>query len=247
MYNTYMITSVKNEIIKEFKKLKEEKDVLCLDNPKLIEEAINNGWEVLNVLKTPNFEKGFIKDEILVSENVLKLFTNTVTSQGVVAFLKYKNKQLKPPNGNFLILDNVQDPGNVGTLIRSAVGAGFCDVYLINCARVCLDKTVRSTMGALFKCNVYEVDYSFIDILKQWNKRIYVADMKGESIYNTTFADNLGLVIGNEGHGVSKSLRDVSTDLISLPMKGNLESLNAGVSGSIIMYQIMFGGNNVRS
>ena len=237
-----MITSVKNEIVKELKKLKDEKDVLCLDNPKLIEEAINNGWEIINVIKTENYTKQFSNNEVLVSENVLKLFTNTVTSQGVVAFLRFKNKQLKPPNGNFLILDNVQDPGNVGTLIRSAVGAGFNDVYLINCARICLDKTIRSTMGAIFKCNVYEVDYSFVEILKQWNKRIYVADMKGESIYNTTFANGLGLVIGNEGHGVSSLVREISTDLISLPMKGNLESLNAGVSGSIIMYQIMFGG-----
>lgn len=247
MYNTCMITSVKNEQIKNLKQLKSQKDILCLDNPKLINEAINDGYQIICVLKTENINTSFSDNDILVSENVLNIFTNTVTSQGVVAFIKYTKKQLKPPNGKFLILDNVQDPGNVGTLIRSAVGADFLDIYLINCAGVCLDKTVRSTMGALFKCNLYEVKEDFIDILKSWDKEIYVADMNGQNLFCMEHNANVGVIIGNEGKGVNPKLRNIATTTISLPMQNNLESLNAAVSGSIIMYQITYGGNNVRS
>lgn len=242
MYNVCMITSVKNEQIKKLKQLKSQKDILCLDNPKLICEALNDGCEIICILKTENVDMVFSDNDILVSENVLNIFTNTVTSQGVVAFIKYVSKQLKPPDGKFLILDNVQDPGNVGTLIRSAVGADFLDIYLINCASVCLDKTVRSTMGALFKCNIYQVKEDFIDVLKGWQKEIYVADMNGQNLFCMNHNANVGVIIGNEGKGVSQKLRQVATTTISLPMKNNLESLNAAVSGSIIMYQITYGG-----
>ncbi len=246
MYNSTMITSSKNEFIKKLKELKSQKNILCLDNPKLIEEAQNEGWQILYTLKTQDIKKVY-PNETIVSENVLSVFTNTKTSQNVVAFVSFKQNILKPPLGNFLILDNVQDPGNVGTLIRSAVGANFLDIYLINCASVTLDKTIRSTMGAIFKCNVYEVKEDFLDTLKSWNKRIFVTTMQGKNIYDVPFPQNVGLIIGNEGHGVSEKLKLIATDNISLPMQNNLESLNAGTSGSIMMYQITYGGKNVRS
>lgn len=242
-----MLTSTQNEQIKYLRKLKQEKDILCLDNPKLIDEAIKSNWDILFLLKTSNVLKVYTNNDIIVSDNIIKVFTNTKTTQGVVAFIRFKKISLKPPDGNFLILDNVQDPGNVGTLIRSAVGANFKDIYLISCASVTLDKTIRSTMGAIFKCNIYEVDSCFINTLKQWNKKIYVADMNGESIYYHNFPNNIGVIIGNEGHGVSDDLKKISTNTISIPMQNNLESLNAGVSGSIIMYEITYGGKNVRS
>ncbi len=241
-----MITSSKNDFIKKLKELKSQKNILCLDNPKLVEEARNAGWQILHTLKTQDIQNGY-PNETIVSENVLNIFTNTKTSQGVVAFVLFKQNLLKPPLGNFLVLDNVQDPGNVGTLIRSAVGANFLDIYLINCASVTLDKTIRSTMGAIFKCNVYEVKKDFLDTLKSWNKRIFVTTMQGKNIYDVPFPQNVGLIIGNEGHGVSEKLKEIATDNISLPMQNNLESLNAGTSGSIMMYQITYGGKNVRS
>ena len=139
------------------------------------------------------------------------------------------------------------NPGNVGTLIRSAVGTGFLDIYLISCASVTNPKTVRSTMGALFKANIYEVDEKFVKTLKVWNQTVYVADMDGENIFETSFQQNCGIIVGNEGQGVSDELIEIATNKISIPMKNNLESLNAGVSGSIIMYQIANGGKNVRS
>lgn len=242
-----MITSIKNEKIKYFSKLAENRNILCLDNPKLIEEAIKCGYKIIGLLKQEDVEKVFTTEDIVVSDAVIKKFSNTKTSQGVVAFVEYAEKQLKKPQGFFLILDRVQDPGNVGTLIRSAVGSGFSDVYLISCASVTNSKTVRSTMGALFRTNIYEVDEKFLEILKTWKKTIYVADMDGDNIFEKNFEDNCGIIVGNEGQGVCDELIEIATNKLSIPMKNNLESLNAGVSGSIIMYQIANGGKNVRS
>ena len=242
-----MITSTQNETIKHLKKLKQEKYILCLDNPKLIDEAIKNHWEILYLLKNEKVKKAYTLQDIIVADNVLKIFSNTVTTQGVIAFVKFKKIDIKPPNNHFLILDNVQDPGNVGTLIRSAVGANFVDIYLISCASVTSEKTIRSSMGAIFKCNIYEVGKDFIPTIKNWRKTIFVADMNGENLYDCEFNENCGVVVGNEGHGVCEELKKISTKKISIPMQNNLESLNAGVSGSIIMYQIANGGKNVRS
>lgn len=246
-YNKNMITSTQNQIIKDLIKLSKEKDVLCLDNPKLIEEALKKGLKLLALLKTEKINKTFGSEDIVVADNVLEKFTNVRSSRGVVALVKYKTLEIKKPIGNFLILDRVQDPGNVGTLIRSAVGSGFLDIYLIDCASVCNSKTVRSTMGAIFKANLYEVNQEFINTLKTWNLPIYVADMNGKNIYQTSFAENCGIIVGNEGQGVSEELRKVATGTLCIPMQNCLESLNAGVSGSIIMYQITNGGQNVRS
>ncbi len=249
MYNIHMITSSKNEYIKQLKKLKQEKDVLCLDSPKLIDEAIKSKIEILCLLKTDKISRQYTNNDIIVASNVLNSFSNTKTSQQVVALIKLKKQALRPPNSNFLVLDTIQDPGNVGTLIRSAVGANFLDIYLINCASVSLDKTIRSTMGAIFKCNVFEVDNTFVETLKNWNKNLYITDMNGKNLYQNIFKEPIGLVIGNEGHGVSSEIKNISTGSISLPMQNNLESLNAGVSGSIIMYHLAYvnGGKNVRS
>lgn len=241
-----IITSSKNSFIVSLKKLCTNSNVLCLDNPKLIAEAVKTNLELLYVIKTEDYIGEFSDSDVIVSGHVLKQFTNTVTSQGVVALVKFENKPLKPPNKHFLILDNVQDPGNVGTLIRSAVGADFMDIYLVNCASVTNSKTVRSSMGALFKANVYQC----ADIkqhLKSWNLPVYIADMNGENIFETKFENVCGVVIGNEGNGVSAELCAIATKKISIPMQNDLESLNAGVSGSIIMYQIANGGKNVRS
>ena len=245
MYNELMLTSVHNEKIVNLIKLSKQKGVLCLDNPKLICEAIANKWDILAVIKT--ISNNFTSNDILVSENVLKKFTNTKTTQGVIALVKLKHYELKPPDNNFLILDNIQDPGNVGTLIRSAVGADFLDIYLYKCASLSLDKTIRSTMGAIFRCRFYEVGEDFVDIAKGWNKTILTADMDGENIFSVKISGSVGLIVGNEGHGVSESFRGLSNKVISIPMRNGLESLNAGVSGSILMYQLTYGGKNVRS
>lgn len=243
-----IITSSNNEKIKTVKKMINDKNYLFLDNPKLIEEAINADWKINTIIieenKADKFKKiieSLDKCEIIeVSSSVFSGFSNTVVSQGIVAVILKKEREFAFPKSNYLILDEVQDPGNVGTLIRSALGAGFEDVYLLNCANLSNEKVVRSTMGAIFKTRIYELTRAdFIQKYKDFKiKNLLITDMKGKDIFKTPIKIPCGIVIGNEGNGISKEIRELSNEIISIPMLNNLESLNASVAGSIVMFKI---------
>jgi TrmH family RNA methyltransferase len=244
------ITSLSNERIKFIKKLMKDKDYLFLDSPKLIEEAIKANCLIkyfISTEKQSKFEKIYeyvnkCGSEIIeVSDSVFKTLSNTVWSQGIIAITLKTERTLAPPSGNYLVLDEVQDPGNVGTLIRSGLGSGFEDIYLLNCASLSNDKVVRSTMGAIFRARIYELSREkFLEFYSSFkNKNLLVADMVGDNLYKTKIKTPCGLVIGNEGNGVSKEIRKIASGTISIPMKNQLESLNASVAGSIIMFQIL--------
>ncbi len=237
-----IITSTQNPKIKELKKLMKDKSLIFFDNPKLIEEAVLSGNNLLYIIKKEGYvgKADYGGAELIdVDEKVFGAFCTTVNSQGIVGVVKLQNRVIQPPRGNFLVLDELQDPGNVGTLIRSALGANFLDIYLLNSVNISNEKLIRSSMGAIFKTRIYQVSKDeFISNYKKWNKPLYVCDMGGENIYKTTVSNDAGIVVGNEGNGVSNEINNISTGAISIPMQNGLESLNAGVSGSIIMYQI---------
>lgn len=236
-----LITSTKNELIKSIKKQILDKQVVCLDNPKIIYEAFSYGVEFLYVFKKEDYalRQSFDCQTITLSDNVFDSLASTKTSQGLLAIVKINSHSLKPPQGDFLVLDTIQDPGNVGTLIRSARGSNFLDIYLLDSAKLNNDKVIRSSMGAVFKTRCYELSKEeFVSNFAKWNKSLYTCDMSGDSIYSIRFETNIGIVVGNEGQGVSKQIQDLCTKSLSIPMQNDLESLNAGVSGSIIMYQI---------
>ena len=236
-----ILTSTQNPKVKELKKLMNDKSLVFFDNPKLLDEAVNAGFEVKFVIKREGCtHKCDYGGEIIeVSENVFKQFTSTVTSQGIIGVAKLPKPKLIAPKGNFLVLDELQDPGNVGTLIRSALGANFLDIYLLNCVSLSNLKLIRSSMGAIFKTRIYEINKSdFINIFPTWNKTLYVCDMNGENLYQTQIDNQSGIVVGNEGNGVSDEISHIAQKTIKIPMQNGLESLNAGVSGSIIMYEI---------
>lgn len=246
-----MIISLNNEKIKQLKKQKaNDRNLLFLDSPKLGVEAFNAGLEPYLILidenKFLNLKNKFSflsqLDEnliILVSEKIIKNFSDVKTPQGFVGIFKLKIDILKKPAGNFLVLDNVQDAGNVGTLIRTALGAGFNDIYLVNCARASNIKTIRSSMGAVFKLNVYEITLErFIDFIKTIPNALYGTNIQGENIYNFNFALPCGVVLGNEGRGLRKEIKEIVSDIISVPIELKLESLNVAVAGGIIMFEI---------
>ncbi len=241
-----IITSTSNEKIKEIRKFKDDKEHLFLDGPKLITEAIKANRRLSRLVIESGKEDKYadfckVADEIIiVSESVFQRLSTTIYSQGVVAIVERKTYEINKPVGNFLVLDEVQDPGNVGTLIRSALAADFMDVYLLNCASLANDKVVRSTMGTLFRIRVHELSREeFIERYKNFsNKNMYTTDMKGENIYTAKFEQPCGIVVGNEGNGVSKNIRELCNKTFSIPMQNDVESLNAGVAGSVIMLQI---------
>lgn len=235
-----VITSTSNSQVKEVKKLKKEKGFLFLDNPKLTEEAILAGEKIEVIVFEENKEKKFVSlakhKNIIVSSDVFKTLSSAENSQGVLAIVRIQKRPLKPPLGNFLVLDEVQDPGNVGTLVRSALAFGFNDIYLINCASPSNEKVVRSTMGAIFKTRVYELSRKeFVSNFKGMN--LYCGEMNGEDISKVELKFPVGIIVGNEGNGVSNELKKISKS-VAIKMNKGIESLNAGVAGSILMFKI---------
>ena len=236
-----IISSVQNPKVKELKKLMTDKSLVFFDNPKLVEEAYLAGHQIIYLIKKEGYvgKTDYGGEIVEVTDNVFKTFSSTQNSQGLIGVAKFSFCKLDKPKGNFLVLDGLQDPGNIGTLIRSGLGANFLDIYLVDSARANNEKVVRSSMGAIFKTRLYPCTKEQFTIeFKKWNLQLIVCDMDGENIYKSNIAGQVGIVVGNEGSGVSNNMFNLATKTISIPMQNGLESLNAGVSGSIIMYQI---------
>lgn len=241
------ITSVNNLFIKQLKKEKaKNRFLLFLDTPILIEEALNHNLTLKHVLiqkdKQYNFVSKFRDKVIFVSKEVLAQLSSVVTSAGVLGVFEFEKKPYKAPQGNYLVLDNVQDAGNVGTLLRTALAANFKTVFLLDCASITNEKVIRSSAGALFSLFVHEMTRK--EFLQNFTlNNLYVADMDGKNIFKEKPNGNIGLALGNEGNGVSEEIvKAAQGKIVSLPMENNLESLNVAVSGAIIMYLINFGG-----
>lgn len=241
-----IITSTSNQLIKDLKKQKtKNRFLLFLDTPILVNEAISCGLTPKYIFVEKDKKFDFVKSfEIIeVSSQVLKALSFVEENAGIVGIFNLEKKIFENPIENFLVLDTLQDAGNIGTLLRTAVGTGFNQVYLLDCASISNEKVIRSSAGAIFKLNIYEITRDeFIQNFK--NKNLFYADMNGTNIFNKTIKppNPLGIVIGNEGKGVSQEIKNLCMGSFSLPMKNGLESLNAAVSGSVIMYQISFGG-----
>ena len=243
------IFSKQNQKIKELKKQKQKnRFLLFLDNQKSIKDAQKFGLCpkicLVDKEKLSNFD--FVKnlenqgvEVIATSAEIIKDFSTTQTPQGIVCAFDFLPKAPTLPKGNFLVLDGLQDAGNVGTLLRSALGANFCDVFLVECVSLSNPKLVRSTMASLFALNLVEISRAdFAKFAKANNLPLICADMNGQSVFDFAPQGHIGLVVGSEGQGISQSLATLCHSTLSIPMANNLESLNAGVAGSIIMFEI---------
>lgn len=173
-----------------------------------------------------------------VSDEVMAKLSDTKSPQGVIAVYPIPDGTVVDMVGErAIVLDGVVDPGNVGTIVRTAVACGYLDVYLINCADVYSPKVVRSTMSAIFKARLNVVTYEQLKkILTARKVKLYSMDMGGESIFDSDIPTPCALLVGSEAHGISEWARNNSDGIISLPMEEGIESLNAGVSASTMMY-----------
>ena len=228
------------ELISNLKKQKREKSLLFLDNVKIIKDALPhiNVKLILTTVETLPFDVGDIK-VYKTDAKTIETLADTVTPQGVLCVAELKQQELTVPKDNFLVLDTLQDPGNVGTLIRTSVACNFSAVFLVDCVHVTNPKLIRSSVGAVFNQKIYEMSKEeFVKFAILNNLPLAKCDMNGENIFTKKFEKPIGIVVGNEGQGVSEEISKLSKISLSIPMKGNIESLNAGVSGSIIMYQI---------
>lgn len=243
-----MIVSKNNETIKLLRKNMQEQSIVFLDTKNVIEEALRASWDVQVVVCLPTADISYLDgiecERVIVSEEVLKHLTNVESTTGIAVGVAMKKRMLAKPSTSFVVLDNVQDPGNVGTIIRSALGSNFKTVILVNCASVQSPKVIRSSSGAVFHCEIYEIKEigELLQIIPPWNIELIAADMYGEDLFSCSLPNQFGLVLGNEGHGISKEIKNICNRVVSIPMQNGLESLNVGVAGSIIMFTKQFGG-----
>jgi TrmH family RNA methyltransferase len=233
----------KNFIISLKKQKHENKSLLFLDNVKIIKDAIENKTIevecILTSLESLPFEASKDIKVFSVDDKTIEQLADTKTPQKVLCIAYLTQYVVEEPKTNFLVLDGLQDPGNVGTLIRSAFASGFEYVFLIDCVRKENSKLIRSSVGAVFSSKVFQMSRKeFVSFAQKHNFKLVMCDMNGENIFDFQTKDQIGVVVGNEGQGVSEEIAKLCYKTVKIPMMKGIESLNAGVSGSIVMYEI---------
>ncbi len=199
--------------------------------------------EALALVKSKMAEEGNFSyaraNVACVSDAVLSYITDTVSPYGIVAVCKMMDNTFALVEGHSILVDGVQDPGNLGTIIRTAAACDFKNVYLLDTVDLYSPKVVRSTLGAMFRLNVCQVSMDDVKKSLAPNCEICVLDMSGESLLDATIPDGAILVCGNEAHGVRDELKNLAKHTYSLPMKNGIESLNVAVASAVAMYQTL--------
>lgn len=246
------IESKNNSLYKNIKKLKEKKTRMqegkyLIEGLRFVDEAFKSNVSIETVLYTQEFLEKHgdflvdkeIEDKIVLSSSLLKELSFTGTPQGIMAIVKMENKSLK--NGDTVVLvDKVQDPGNMGTIIRTAHAIGAAGIITTKgTVDIYNDKTLRSTMGSIFYLPVIEDDnLELISKLKNEGYRLMVSSLQGKKdFFEENLNGNIIVAVGNEGNGVSEEIYNLSDVKVKIPMPGNAESLNVAVATSIMLYE----------
>ena len=243
------ITSLKNPKIQTWKSLKDRKGrretgCFLVEGRKMVEEAIASAFSVEAVLVDADRQAEFVLPDgvytVTMPSHVLAAVCDTKTPQGIVAVVRLRDT---PVTGSRLVaLDGVQDPGNVGTIIRTADAAGFEGVLLSGqCADVFSPKVLRATMGSIFRMGVRVTEDlpGLLSSLRDEGFSIISSQLDGTPFYGMASAgERYALVIGSEGNGVTDEVKALATHRVKLPMRGGAESLNAAVAAGIMMYEL---------
>lgn len=248
------ITSLKNPKVTAWKALKDRKGrresgCFLVEGRKMVEEALLSAFPVEALLLADNFPAESMpilaaKPSLpvyLLPEHVLAAVCDTKTPQGIAAVVRMQ--QQTALGRHIVVLDGVQDPGNVGTIIRTADAAGLSGVLMsAQCADVFSPKVLRATMGSIFRMGIAVAEDlpGQLMALRQEGYSVISSQLDGEPFYERqAVGEKFALVIGNEGNGVSEAVSQTATHRVRLPMRGGAESLNAAIAAAIMMYELM--------
>lgn len=251
-----MITSTNNAKVKNLvqlqkkKKQRDEQEVFIVEGIRMFREIPRQ--DILEVYATEKFyntnKEVFenIEHTIeMVTEEVFSKISETKTPQGILCVVKRNiytlEDILKEENKLLMVLESVQDPGNVGTIIRTGEAAGVTGFILTkDCADIYQAKTTRSTMGSIFrkKCVYVDSIVDTLEILKAKGVQTYAAHLDGQSWHNEVkYNKDTAFLIGNEGNGLSDTTAAMADTKIKIPMAGEVESLNAAIAATLLMYE----------
>lgn len=255
-----MITSISNAQVKQVcayvQKAKERRKdgIFVVEGRKMFEEAPAD--RIYKVYATQSFYDRHAEDETgaklkscsveLVSEEVFAKMSDTKTPQGVLCLVKWPDYSLKDllknkSNGVFVLLEDLQDPGNLGTIVRTGEGAGIAGVIMTaNTVDIFNPKTIRATMGSIYRVPfVYVSDMKeTIKELQQTGVCVYAAHLKGERYYDGfDYTKDSAFLVGNEGNGLKEETALLADTYVKIPMAGQVESLNAAIATTLFMYE----------
>lgn len=241
-----IITSKANSVVKNTKKLhqkKYRKSVYLIEGWHLFEEAVQAGVTIEKIFALESYrdQLAAFPQTVWVSEEILLDLADTQTPQGIVAVIQKEEVGLPDLHqGKFLFLEDVQDPGNVGTMIRTADAAGFTGVIVSDkSADIYSLKTLRSMQGSHFHLPIYRMPLAtFVEEAKKSNLPILATTLSRDSkdYRELSSLENFVLVMGNEGQGISSVIAESADQLVHISMKGRAESLNVAVAAGILMF-----------
>ncbi len=258
------LTGSSNPTIKVVRSLKnkssrEEKGLYFIEGSRFVAEALaQEQAHIQFIIASDSFALSKGSDELLniaaqraqqcyaVPDSLFRSISDTRHPQGILAVIKQEKRYLnehRPAKGLLVVLDCIKDPGNMGTIIRTADGAGCTGVVITEgCVDVFNPKVLRSTMGSIFHIPVYHSEgiVQTMELLKQSGFLLYVSHLEGAvSIYEADLSANIGLVIGSEAEGVSDQAQQKADCLIRIPMAGRAESLNASAAAAVMVFEAM--------
>ena len=253
------IESSDNNRIKTVRKLRtkkgrDEESKIVIEGINLVSEAVTRGISIDFIMASDRFDGGsFLADCInsehlmvcMIPDDVMNKIADAENGVGILAVIDKASiehgEDSIDSDSNVLVLDRVQDPGNIGTMIRTAVAAGYSRIYAIKgTADVYSPKVLRATAGMIFDIPVTYVQDAreLRTTLDRFGKKIVVTTVDGgKPYYDENLSSGVALVIGNEGNGVSDEILEIADVRVTIPMKGEIESLNAAVSAAILMYE----------
>ena len=252
-----MISSSQNSKIKLVRALagrpkeRREAGAFLAEGVRLVEDAFAANWPFRFVLFSDELsERGNVLVKKLeekkievekVESSLLQSLSETETSQGIIAVLEFNNLPI-PESPNFILIpDSIRDPGNLGTLLRSADAAGAQAVLIpAETTDAFAPKVVRAGMGAHFRLPIQNMSWEDIQrVSKSAKLKTFIADMDGQSCWEIDFKSPLALIVGGEAEGASEQAKKLANSFVKIPMAGKTESLNAAVAGSVLMFEVM--------
>ena len=248
-YKETSITMLTKNTIKQVASLRQQKfrkelGLFVVEGRKMVEELLLSCFETVGLYATEAFladNPSFTEAEI-ASEVQMQQMSGQDTPPGILAVVRIPEQgDVKTSSRFVLALDGIANPGNMGTLIRTAEWFGISDVVCsMDCVELWNPKTVQATMGSLFRVKVWKTDLAaYLQKAKGEDKAVYGALLEGENLFQLKAKPEGVLVIGSEAHGISDATRAAASALVKLPMRGGAESLNAAVAAGIMMYELM--------
>ena len=238
-----IILSRQNPLVKELASLKEKKGrrrtgTFLVEGHKMVREAVASGMDVVRLILREDYAgETYGLPAVRLGRDAFAAVCDEKTPQGIAAEVVIPERSVQPPQGRCLLLDGLQDPANVGAIIRTAVAAGYEDVYLAGCADPFSPKSVRASMSGVFFARIMQGTQEEI-LSAIAGMSVIAADMGGEDVFSYVAPEKFCLAVGSEGSGLSALVRSRADVTVRIPMDARTESLNAAVSAGILMYAL---------